>query len=666
MKSTAFAKLLLSAAIVLCGMSAALHADGLNNNEVEFTGMISSVVVNGDGAGTIFIRLESFDLRVIVNSKTELRDQDGDGIRMSDLKTGLRVEITGKYSSSGILAARVRIINGSDSDFELRGHITSVQPSGSDLRVVILGLTVTVTSATNIEADGVAVPSSTLKTGLVVQAKGDISESTWMANSIKILSTDKKKERIRFEGTVAIIGKDSIQIAVEGLTASVTPVMLTQNTRVVGQLAEGVPVLVTGTLNTDLSVTASLIYVLPALEIKPDERKLKIGETAVFTVKLRETAATDTKVTLTSNDTAVLTLSATALTIPKGNKTADFSAAGNKIGTATITAEGLNQKATAFLKVGDVSENENERPAGNVHIAFAPEKLKMEPGETRDVVLLIKPPQKAPVTVEFKVTNGLVKVAGTRELGLGVAEHKVTIQAGSQEGTDSVVAILPATLGGGKAELLIDVSSKADDDGLSNPDVTFRPDELKMAVGEAGVANLVMDRSLDKDVTVDLVALGIGPIVDMPAKVTIPAGSKMVQVAIKGTAEGKSVIVASLPLSLGGDEAMLQVEVTGKGQKQKLEIAFRPGAVTVTAGESVTANLVLNRASDQDVTVNLLVSGPGSVVEVPSNLTVKANTTTAPLTLKGKAAGKVIVVASLPLARGVDDAKLTVQVKAKK
>jgi len=45
-------------------------ADLLNNNEVQFTGAIESVVVNGEGMGTLFVRLDTIGLRVIVNPRT--------------------------------------------------------------------------------------------------------------------------------------------------------------------------------------------------------------------------------------------------------------------------------------------------------------------------------------------------------------------------------------------------------------------------------------------------------------------------------------------------------------------------------------------------------------------------------------------------------------------
>lgn len=96
-------------------------ADDLNNNEVEFTGVISSVLQNGEGIGTLFLHLQDFDLRVVVTSETSVRDKDNDEITMADLKVNDQVSIIGKYSSSGILATSIRVTANASTDFESEG-----------------------------------------------------------------------------------------------------------------------------------------------------------------------------------------------------------------------------------------------------------------------------------------------------------------------------------------------------------------------------------------------------------------------------------------------------------------------------------------------------------------------------------------------------------------
>lgn len=536
------------------------HADVLSNNEIEFTGTISSVVVNGEGVGTVFIRLQDFDLRVVVNSLAEILDEEGEEISMEELAADDEVEIRGKFSASGILASQIRLLAGAKKDFHLKGHITAVQTSGSDTLISLLGITVRVTAETKIEQDGAKLSASDLKVGMMVSVEGTISGSTWTATSIKVSSEGKKKGKLTFEGTIKTVAADKIEVEVTGITSGLTKVLITSNTRIIGTLEVGVNVTVKGFLNADLSVTAREIRILSALEIKPDERKIKVGETAMFTVKLRESAANDVVVTLKSSDTAVLTLSKGSLTILKGTKTADFTAKGVKIGSAEITAEALGDKATAKVKVGEVSDEENEKP-GAGSISFAPDKIKLGLNETRDVVLLIKPPQKSPLTVKFSSKNGIVTVDGTRELGMGAASMKVTIQSSTKVGTDSVIATLPDSAGGGKAELLVEVGGKGDDD-TEKVEIDFHPDEIKIGVGESRSVKLNINRPLNQDVTVALKSSG--PAVQVASTVIIQAGSKMVSVSVTGKSEGKASVEAALPSANGGDTAKLEVEVKKK------------------------------------------------------------------------------------------------------
>ncbi len=561
MRATSFPKLLLIVSLGIWILPGLILAQELNNNEVEFTGMISSVVVNGDGLGTVFVRVEGFDLRVIVNSRTELQDKNGDEMAMSGLAKDLPVEVTGRYSSSGILASRIRSIGEPDDSFVLRGHITAVQPSESDWLVSLLGITVAVKSDTKIDDDGVGAAPSSLKPGMLVQIQGDTSKNPWVATSISLLAQNTKKGKVRFEGVVAAVGEGSIEVAVKGLTDNVTKVLLNSNTLITGSLAKDAFVLVIGYLNPDLSVAASEVRVLPAMDIKPDERKLKVGETGVFTVKLREPASAGVVIALSLSDGAVLSLTTTSVTIPKGSSVADFSVIALKIGTAEITADASGQKAIASVTVGKVSENENERPAGETRIVFAPDKIKLAPNETRDVVLLVKPPQKVPVVVNLNVTGGLAAVSGTRTLGVGAAELKVTVQAGAKAGSDSLVATLPAELGGGKAELVIEISDKKGGPGnRQSVEIAFRPDGIILPVGETRSVNLMLNRSLDKDVEVTLVNSASDKI-DVPPTLIIPAWTRSIQVTVTGKAAGNAKVTAGLPSDVSSDTAELEVEV---------------------------------------------------------------------------------------------------------
>jgi hypothetical protein len=452
---------LLPAILSVLALAAVAYPQGLNNNEVEFTGTMVTALDNGDGQGTLFVSIDTVDLRVIVNSSTLISGSGGASLTMAQLAglltptSEVSIEVTGKFSSSGILANQVRVIDDGEPDsFKIHGHITGI----TDSTISLLGITLGVTGDTKIESDGAVVPMSSLTIGTAVQAVGSISTGgTWTAETITIVQKGKKKGNLKFEGVVVSYtsGTGLLEVAVNGATGNVTNVYVTDQTVVRGDLVTGAYVMVIGVMS-DLTVTAKEVRVIGPLEIKPDERKLKVDEKATFTIKLEETAAADVTVKLSVDPGDVVTLSGDSVLVPKGAETADFTVTAVKIGTATIKAEALGGSATALVKVGEVSEDENERPAGETRIAFAPDHIKLNPGDTREVVLLIQPPPETSVELSFLSKNDLVTAVADRTLGKGVASMKVSIQSGKDTGSD----IISVELGSAKAELLVEVASK--------------------------------------------------------------------------------------------------------------------------------------------------------------------------------------------------------------
>ena len=192
--------------------------------------------------------------------------------------------------------------------------------------------------------------------------------------------------------------------------------------------------------------------------------------------------------------------------------------------------------------------------------------------ETREVVLIIQPPQKNPVTVTFKSSDSsIASVASAREFNNGAAELKVMIQAGTHEGTASIVATLPAFLCGASAELLVEVSKSNGNPQAGNQggqsqgtaQIKFEPHNLEIKVKDSRIVNLIMSQSFDTQT--ELTISDSNPAsVQAPQTVIIPARDKHVQVMLSGLKEGNALIVATLPAALGGGTASVQVTVRGK------------------------------------------------------------------------------------------------------
>ncbi len=453
-------------------VAAVAYPQGINNNEVKFTGAITAALPNGEGLGTLFVAIDTVNLRVLVNPDTEIRGSGDLSLTMDQLAEKVRiaaeeappgevlVEVAGKFSSSGILANGITLLDSGSKEFDVRGHITQAAPSGDDMLVSLLGLTILVPSALHIQSDGAEVPIASLATGMRIHVAGTISDAAvWTADLLEVLAKGKKQGMVSFEGIVVSYESGLLKVAVNGATGNVTSVNITPETEVAGDPGAGAYVEVKGIM-VDLTVKAREVQVIAPLEVKPEVRKLKVGETGTFTVKLRETAASDVPValTITSGATSVK-LPEESVVVPKGSRTVDFAVEAQAVGTAVIKADALGGSASAAVTVGQVSETDNERPDGTVRIVFSPDHIKMDTEDTRDVVLLIQPPQDTIPTLDIK-TGGIVTVTVDRNLGQGVASMKVRITSGTSTGTDTVVVTLPASPDSGQAELLVEVQSK--------------------------------------------------------------------------------------------------------------------------------------------------------------------------------------------------------------
>jgi hypothetical protein len=559
--------------IVLCALCAlipvALYSDGLGNNEVAFTGRVSSATLDGSGGGTLFVQMSTFDLRVLVNAKTQITDGGDSPMTMEDL-AGLEgdhsrfVKVAGKYSSSGILATSVQVLNSTDPEtFLLTGHITAIQMSDTSAVVSLLGIKLTFAQSVQITWDGATASLSDLQVGALIAATGRVvKDGPWTATEIKVISENTKHEYLRFEGTVLSYdsAKGVLVVDVAGAQKNQTTVLVTKSTKIEGDLKGGAYVRVTGVLNTDLGVTAKEVEVIPTLELKPDQRKLKVNGTAVFIVSLRVAAADAVTVNLAADPAGILELSKPSVVIAKGTRTAEFSVKALKLGTAKLTATVGPDSAAAEVVVGEVSEDENDIPGSAARISFAPDHIKMEVGETRDVVLLIKPPQKNAVDVAIAPygTAGILKVASATAFNDGAAFMKVSVQA-IAAGTASIVAVLPDALGGAKAELLVEVGVKGSDEE-KKLELNFRPDHVQLKQGDSRPVQLNLSHPATEAVTIVLAQEG-SALTGFPTQVTIEMGKIRTSIKVTGDQVGKSQIEATLPTKLGSARAVLDAEV---------------------------------------------------------------------------------------------------------
>jgi len=96
-------------AAVLVGcllLGTAALAQGLNNQELQFTGTVARIVEDGGGTGALFIALEDFELRVAVTDDTEIEDGSGDELALSQLKPDDQLTITESTRTTELLPCK--------------------------------------------------------------------------------------------------------------------------------------------------------------------------------------------------------------------------------------------------------------------------------------------------------------------------------------------------------------------------------------------------------------------------------------------------------------------------------------------------------------------------------------------------------------------------------
>jgi hypothetical protein len=465
MKNPQFVKRAIWTLSLLLAVAGVASAQVLNHNEVEFTGTVGVVYPGAEGAGTIDVSVSGTTLKVLVDADTDITSGESE-ITITDLAGGDFVKVEGKFSSEGVLASSIeKLTSDAENGFEVRGQITAIQVTDSSVVISIAGITVTADKAMQTSGrPSTRVDVASLTVGTAVSIEGTISGDTWTAASVHVFSDKgKKKNVVRFEGTIQSIDGALIYVLVDG-TETPQPVIVGPDTRTCGTLAVGAVVEVKGKLNADLQVEADVVCVIGALEIKPDRLKLKVGTTEWLTVKLRETASSEVTVELAVNSD-IVTLSASSVTIPPGSKIATFSVtAGQVTGEAQITATANGQTATADVIVGQFSDSDNENPNAAVRVVFAPDHIKMSAGESREVVLLVQPPQVqlSPENVALQVTGDVASATIQRDLSNGTARYKVivTSKATPESMSGSVTATPSGIDGAGTAELVVVITSK--------------------------------------------------------------------------------------------------------------------------------------------------------------------------------------------------------------
>ncbi len=182
--------------------------DRNGGTDVEFTGVItalqdSTVLVNA--------------LPVRVVRSTVILDHNNNFISLSDLRTGLLVEVHANLGpDSSFVATRIKVEDGSNDEVELYGFIEALTSNS----ITVLGVTFSVNDSTIVRDNANNLISfSALQVGMFVEIRGvRLLDGSLFATNIK--REDFGNDEIELRGLITALGADNLTVS--GVTFYVT------------------------------------------------------------------------------------------------------------------------------------------------------------------------------------------------------------------------------------------------------------------------------------------------------------------------------------------------------------------------------------------------------------------------------------------------------------
>lgn len=430
--------------------------------QVEFVAKLVGISDQvGDNVATLHLQLApSYNLDVKVTEITEIRGEGDVELALADLTLDMLLRVEGIFAEGGILAKEITAINFGASRFSVRGIVESVDTTAQELKV--LGLVVKVTGETEIkDADGEVIELAGVQEGDVAWIEGEVTPEGLVARQIRIRSLEFKPPRLVFEGIVTAVSEDQIMVQLKGVDN--IPVRLTDETQIKGDPVVGAFVRVSGTLASDLSVTATKIIVFEALQLAPDHLRMKPGQVMPVIIILRTHPEEDVTVGIESKDTAIAEVSAATTIIPAGKIVGGFLVTAKAEGTTTIEVKLPDSLggATAVLSV-EVQTKGNEDKPGKADVRWQPDSIKIRTGLFSMSFLVLNRPAEADVIVPLTVQEGdggLVEGPTSVTIPAGKRIVPVVITAKSTPGKLVLRATLPEALGSDYADLKIEVKA---------------------------------------------------------------------------------------------------------------------------------------------------------------------------------------------------------------
>ena len=229
-------------------------------SDIRFRATVVRVDQTSATEATVTVKLQSFDVGILVNADTEI-ESHGDEVGLEGLTAGAFVKIAGFFSDAGIVAEEIDILDTVDGQFRLRGTISAAGPVSGGTLITLLGVDVVVNEDTAISRRGPdeGVTAGDLAAGMVADVHGIFDDPQLVATRLKVGNRESEGIVVEFEGTISAIDGSTLQVDTEA--GGSAAVVVTDSTRVKGDLEVGKFVELKGTLNEALAVVATIVNV---------------------------------------------------------------------------------------------------------------------------------------------------------------------------------------------------------------------------------------------------------------------------------------------------------------------------------------------------------------------------------------------------------------------
>jgi hypothetical protein len=299
---------------------------------------------------------------------------------------------------------------------------------------------------------------------------------------------------------------------------------------------------------------------------------------------------------------------------------------------------------------------------------LSPDELEMDYGQTRTVTVLLRVPLEDDLVLQIASEDSSLALPSTDSITIPAGDLSGTfdVTAGDADGRTVISVAAGEAFGGYTRRLKVEVGEDAT--GPRELELMWTPRVIRAAPqGRVSVRLMLKYGVAPEDIPIPLVleeSTG-GLQIRFPDEVILPKGEKAVSLEfLFGSQSGSGKLVATLPDTLGGDSAELDIDLRSNSQAP-LKVSWSEKKIEFARSTAITVDLRLSRIAEKEIAVVITpVAGDAGVLSsFLSPVTIPAGEQVVHLTFQSsEKSGKVRLRAALPRELGGAHADLDLRV----